>query len=94
MPSWLLGLGKGLALGFVGVGVKFCFTRRALQKSKVVEQGKAGKILTNCFFSRYVVNLIILVLAFFLFSTNVASLIGTALGLTLPKYILYFKKLY
>jgi hypothetical protein len=94
MPSWLLGLGKGLALGFVGSGTKFYFTRRAFKKAKIAGREKEGKILTKCFCGRHVVNLIILVLAFFLFSTNVASLIGTAFGLTLPKYILYFKKLY
>ncbi|MGI6587916.1 MAG: hypothetical protein ACOX2N_03855 [Peptococcia bacterium] len=94
MPLWLPGLGKGLVLGLIGAGAKFCFSRRAIQKSEIAEQRKAEKILTMCYCGRHVVNLIVLALAYFLFSMDMAPLIGTAFGLTLPKYILCFKKLY
>lgn len=94
MPLWLLELGKGLALGLVGSGVKLFLTKLALKKVKKEEQEKMGKTLINCYYGRHVINIIILVIAYFLFAKDTASLIGTALGLTLPEGILYLKKLY
>jgi hypothetical protein len=94
MPLWLLGLGKGLALGLVGTGVKLFVTKLALKKVKKEEPEKMDKVLLNCYYARHVINIIILVMAYFLFTKDTASLIGTALGLTLPEAILYLKKLY
>jgi len=93
MPSWLLGLGKGLAWGLIGAGVKHYFLRRALRKTKVETHEKTEKIILNCYYVRYVVNLIVLVGAYFLFAADTLSLIGAALGLTIPKYFLSFLKL-
>ena len=89
MPSWLLGLGKGLVLGFAGTGVNYYFLRRTFRKIKTKPRENAEKIMLRCYSGRYVVNLATLVAACFLFSSDMAALLGAALGLTLPNFVLF-----
>jgi hypothetical protein len=93
MSLWLLWLGKGLAFGLAGAGVNHCLLMRALRRAEAVSPKKGKNILLGCYLKRYVVNLITLLVAYFLISSNVLFLIGTAFGLTIPKYIYAYRGL-
>lgn len=91
MPLWIPWLGKGLVLGLAGGGINHYILTQALKKVKEEKHQKsADKIIFNCYSKRFVVNIIILGSSYFLFSANIGALIGTALGLTLPKLVLSF----
>lgn len=93
MPLWLPGLVKGLAFGLVGAGINHYLLTKALKLVKDEKHKKdADKVIIKCYIKRYLVNILVLVSAYFLFPADVAALIGTALGLTLPKFFLNFLK--
>lgn len=94
MPPWLPGLAKGTILGICGSGIKLGVTRRALKKVQENEKAKMDKALLNCYYGRHVLNILILVVAYFLFAGDTSSLIGTALGLTFPEFIVLIKKVF
>lgn len=93
MPLWIIVLGEGLALGLVGAGVKHILLKRALKRTDTVPPEKANKTLLSCYLYRYLINMLFLLLAFFLLDGNVPFLIGTALGLTAFKYKFMFEGL-
>ncbi|MGI6145092.1 MAG: hypothetical protein GX092_00205 [Clostridia bacterium] len=94
MPLWLPWLGKGLVLGLAGGGINHYLLTQALKKVKDEKFAQtADKIITKCYAKRFVVIIITLLSAYFLFSADMVALIGTALGLTLPKYFLNLLKL-
>lgn len=93
MSLWLLWLGEGLAFGLVGAGVNHYLLMRALQRAETEPPEKMKRILLSCYLKRYVVNLATLLIAYFLLVSNVPFLIGTAFGLTIPKYIYAYRGL-
>jgi len=94
MPVWLPVLGKGLALGLVGAGINQYFLTQALTKVKDKKYEKtADQIIMRCYSRRFIVNVITLVAAYFLFSANYHALIGTAIGLTVVRLFLGFMDL-
>ncbi|HHX97157.1 MAG TPA: hypothetical protein GX687_06870 [Clostridia bacterium] len=93
MLLWLLKLGKGLVVGLIGTGVKLSFTKRALGKVGDDHERLSG-VLVNCYVLRHALNIALLLLAYFLLGKDVVVLLGVALGLTIPEFILHLRKLF
>ncbi len=92
MPSWLLWIMKGLALGFVAAGLNFFILLQSLKRMEK-RTDKANSTLAACYLLRFVVSLGTLILAYFCIAKNILFLGGVAFGLTIPNYLyfLYFR---
>lgn len=88
MPSWLLWILKGLALGFVAAGINFFIMLQALKRMEK-KPATANGTLAVCYILRFAVSLGTLLVAYFCIAKNIPFLGGVAFGLTIPNY-LYF----
>jgi len=94
MPLWLPWFGKGLVLGLAGGGINYYLLTQALKKVKDEKYAQtADKIILKCYSKRFVVIIITLLSSFFLFSADMAALIGSTIGLTVLKYFINFLNL-
>ena len=92
MSQWVLWLGEGLLFGFIGAAINHFLLIRALRRMDL-EPERGERVLAICYFKRYIVNIITLLIAYFIIFPNTFFLIGTAFGLTIMKFIYTYKGL-
>ena len=91
MPSWLLWMLKGLALGFVAATVNYYILKWGIKRMGTAPPKKANATLAGCYILRYVISGGTLFFAYLCLAKSTPFLVGTAFGLTVPNSFYLFK---
>lgn len=87
MPEWLPAALAGLAFGLLVSGINYLILKQGMEKASNLPPKKGG----NYIFSRYGIRIFLDLAALLLVHRNTPMLIGTAIGLTVTKNIMFIK---